>query len=50
MFISNVYGYLDPGSIGFFMQALIGVFIAIAVGVKLYWEKIKLKFTNRKLD
>jgi len=50
MFISNVYGYLDPGSIGFFMQALIGVFIAIAVGVRLYWEKIKLKFTNRKLD
>jgi len=50
MFISNVYGYLDPGSLGFFMQALIGVFIALAVGVKLYWEKIKLKFTNRKLD
>jgi|TARA_Y100000780_G_scaffold184990_1_gene171247 uncharacterized membrane protein len=50
MFISNVYGYLDPGSLGFFMQALIGVFIAIAVGVRLYWEKIKLKFTNRKLD
>tara|TARA_B100001146_G_C15926446_1_gene325231 strand:- start:161 stop:313 length:153 start_codon:yes stop_codon:yes gene_type:complete len=50
MFISNVCGYLDPGSLGFFMQALIGVFIAIAVGVRLYWEKIKLKFTNRKLD
>ena len=50
MFISNVYGYLEPGSLGFFMQALIGVFIAIAVGVRLYWEKIKLKFTNRKLD
>jgi len=50
MFISNVYGYLDPGSLGFFMQALIGVFIALAVGVRLYWEKIKLKFTNRKLD
>ena len=50
MVISDVYGYLDPGSLGFFMQALIGVFIAIAVGVRLYWEKIKLKFTNRKLD
>ena len=50
MFISNVYGYLDPASLSFFMQALFGVFIAIGVGVKLYWEKIKLKFTNRKLD
>ena len=50
MFISNIHGYLDPASLGFVMQALIGVFIAIGVGVKLYWEKIKLKFTNRKLD
>ena len=50
MFISDVYGYLDPGSLSFFLQALIGVFIAIGVGVKLYWEKIKLKFTNRNLD
>ena len=50
MFIFDVYGYLDPGSLSFVMQALIGVFIALAVGVKLYWEKIKLKFTNRNLD
>ena len=50
MFISDIYGYLDPASLGFVMQALIGVFIAIGVGLKLYWEKIKLKFTNRKLD
>ena len=50
MFISSVYGYLDPSSLSFFAQALIVVFIAIGVGLKLYWEKIKLKFTNRKLD
>jgi len=50
MVISDVYGYLDPASLSFFMQALIGVFIALGVGVKLYWEKIKLKLANRKLD
>ena len=50
MVIADVYGYLDPASLSFFMQALIGVFIALGVGVKLYWEKIKLKLTNRKLD
>ena len=50
MFISSVYGYLDPSSLSFFMQAMIGVLIGVGVGVKLFWEKIKLKFTNRKLD
>jgi hypothetical protein len=50
MFISNVYGYLDPASLSFFMQALIGVFIAAAVALKLFWARIKLKFSNRKFD
>ena len=50
MFISNVYGYLDPASLSFFMQALIGVFLAIGVGLKLFWARIKLKFSSRKLD
>jgi NhaP-type Na+/H+ or K+/H+ antiporter len=48
--ISNAYAYLDPASLGFVMQAMIGVLIGVGVGVKLFWEKIKLKFTNRKLD
>ena len=42
--------YLDPASLSFVMQALIGVFIAIGVGLKLFWTKIKLKFSNRKFD
>ena len=50
MVISDVYGYLDPTSLSFIAQMLIGVFIALGVGVKLYWEKIKLKLANRKLD
>ena len=50
MLISNVYGYLDPASLSFFMQALIGVFIAAGVALKLFWARIKLKFSNRKFD
>jgi len=49
MFISSISGYLDPASLSFVMQALIGVFIAIGVGLKLFWARIKLKFSNRKL-
>lgn len=49
MFISDIHGYLDPSSLSFVMQALIGVFIAIGVGLKLFWARIKLKFSNRKL-
>jgi len=50
MFNSNVYGYLYPASLSFFMQAVIGDFIAVGVGLKLFWSRIKLKFSNRKFD
>jgi|TARA_B100001750_G_scaffold142945_1_gene114014 hypothetical protein len=42
--------YLDPASLSFVMQAIIGVFIALGVGLKLFWTKIRLKFSNRKFD
>ena len=42
--------YLDPASLSFVMQAIIGVFIALGVGLKLFWEKIKLKFSKTKFD
>ena len=50
MFISSISGYLDPASLSFVAQALIGVFIAIGVALKLFWSRIKFKFSNRKLD
>ncbi len=50
MFISYIYGYLDPSSLSFVAQMLIGVFIGLGVAIKLYWEKIKLKFSKTKLD
>ncbi|SVA98785.1 uncharacterized protein METZ01_LOCUS151639 [marine metagenome] len=50
MFISHIHGYLDPSSLSFVAQMLIGVFIGLGVAIKLYWEKIKLKFSKTKLD
>tara|TARA_B100000949_G_scaffold147777_1_gene129787 strand:+ start:1340 stop:1492 length:153 start_codon:yes stop_codon:yes gene_type:complete len=50
MFISHIYSYLDPSSLSFIAQMLIGVFIGLGVAIKLYWEKIKLKFSKTKLD
>jgi|TARA_B100001750_G_C15420211_1_gene552536 hypothetical protein len=50
MLISDIYGYLDPASLSFLVQALIGVFIGIGVALKLFWARIKLKFSTRKLD
>ena len=35
--------YLDPASLSFVMQAIIGVFIALGVGLKLFWAKIKFE-------
>ena len=50
MFISYIHGYLDPSSLSFVAQMLIGVFIGLGVAIKIYWEKIKLKFSKTKLD
>ena len=47
MFISYLHGYLDPSSLSFIAQMLIGVFIGLGLAIKLYWQKTKLRFFNR---
>ena len=37
------YAYLDPGSGSMVLQALLGVFAAVMVVVKLYWARL-MKF------
>ena len=39
--ISNAYAYLDPGTGGLILQALIGVLAAIGAYITLYWRKLK---------
>ena len=52
LFISSpVYAYLDPGSIGLFIQGMIAGILGI-VGIFAYqWQRVKLffsKFFNKK--
>ena len=45
-FISDAYAYLDPGTGTIILQSLVGVLIGVAITLKIYWFKIKEKFSN----
>ena len=45
-FISDAYAYLDPGTGSIILQSLIGVLVGVAITLKIYWFKIKEKFSN----
>ena len=44
--ISNAYAYIDPGSGSLILQMLIGVLVGIGIAVKVYWFKLKEKFSR----
>lgn len=44
------YAYIDPGTGSLVIQSVIGAIAAIGLTIKLYWHKIKLKFSGRKLE
>ena len=48
--ISPAYAYLDPGTGSIMIQSVIGAIAAIGVTLKLYWHKIKIMFSRRKVD
>jgi len=45
-FISDAFAYLDPGSGSIIIQAVIGALIGIGITLKIYWEKLKFKFSS----
>ena len=45
IFFMDAYAYLDPGSGSILIQALIGALVGVGVAIKVYWEKIKYKFS-----
>jgi hypothetical protein len=45
-FISDAYAYLDAGTGSIILQSLIGVLVGVAITLKIYWLKIKEKFSN----
>lgn len=44
--ISDAYAYLDPGTGSVVIQAIIGALVGVGITWKLYWQKIKFKFST----
>lgn len=44
LFPAAAFAYLDPGSVNFAIQAVIGSLIGALYALKLYWTKIKSMF------
>ena len=42
--ISDAFAYIDPNSGTLIIQMLAGALIGVGITLKLYWEKIKMKF------
>lgn len=45
--ISNAFAYLDPGSGSVIIQMLVGTLVGAGIALKLYWQKIKMKFLKQ---
>ena len=38
------YGYIDPGTGSYMVQILIAAFVALSLGIKVFWKNIKQFF------
>jgi hypothetical protein len=45
--ISNAYAYLDPGTGSVVLQAIVGILVGVGITLKIYWERIKMKFFKK---
>ena len=45
LFISDAYAYIDPGSGSMFIQVIIGALVGVGIAIKMYWAKIRFKFS-----
>ena len=48
LFVSDVYGYIDPGTGSIVLQALVGALVGIGITLKIYWHKFKELFIREK--
>lgn len=44
--LTSISGYIDPGSASAFMAMIIGAIAGAGMTLKLYWFKIKEKFSK----
>jgi len=45
--ISDAFAYIDPGSGSMVIQMIIGALVGVTIALKVYWMKIKEKFTSK---
>ena len=45
--VSNAFAYLDPSSGTIIIQMLAGALIGVGIAMKLYWQKLKMKFLKQ---
>ena len=45
-FIPNAYAYIDPGTGSAIIQMLIGTLVGLGITLKIYWHKIRMKFSG----
>jgi len=49
VYVKSAYAYVDPGTGSIITQMLVGALIAMGIGIKVYWYKLKDKLRlNRK--
>ena len=45
--VYDAYAYIEPGTAGVIVQALIGTLVGVGIALKLYWYKLKEKFSKK---
>tara|TARA_Y100000590_G_scaffold387905_1_gene461837 strand:+ start:1889 stop:2092 length:204 start_codon:yes stop_codon:yes gene_type:complete len=45
--VSNAFAYLDPSSGTIIIQMLAGALIGVGIAMKLYWQKLKMRFLKQ---
>tara|TARA_B110000438_G_C15538448_1_gene531639 strand:- start:189 stop:374 length:186 start_codon:yes stop_codon:yes gene_type:complete len=45
--VDDAYAYIEPGTVGIVIQALVGALVGVGIALKLYWYKLKEKFSKK---
>ncbi len=48
LFVSDAYAYIDPGSGSLILQMILGALVGVGIAIKIYWFKLKEKFSRKR--
>ena len=46
IFVSEAFAYIDPGSGSLVIQMVIAALVGVGIAIKVFWEKLKYKFSS----